>query len=152
MGGPLADPNAAADAILIRDFRHDDEQERNHVLKSWLRAGVDSRFADMMGRPKWFVGHERLLREVVLPTSTIRCAVLREDPSAIAGWAAFGTPNALHFVYVKERWRMLGVARMLLEGATIARYTHRTRLCDRLPIPGEWEFDFYPALQPKEAA
>lgn len=131
--------------FAIRPVNLADESERNLVLKLWLVDGVDSAYADAVTHRAWYSDHERMLRERVLPSSTVECVVLRDEPSAILAWCCY-SGDVLHFVHVKRRWRRVGLARMLLARHAFAVYTHRTRMCSALPIPGAWQFNPYPAL------
>ena len=61
----------------------------------------------------------------LLDKAECRVAVDPEDEDTIAGFAAF-TGNELHYAYTKQDFRGMGIAKQLLEGAHIDRYTFQS--------------------------
>jgi len=102
---------SSAELELI--YRAGDDGDRNLILHSWIREGYASTFARTFGSAVWNEHHERLLRERVLPRSTVTVACLPDMPDAVVAYAVTEGP-ALHYVWTKPRWRKLGVARRLL--------------------------------------
>ena len=95
------------------------------ILSSWLQTGADSPYGRMLGRRVWFAGHEKLLRERVLPRAGALVAHLPDEPDVVLAWVCFEGP-ALHYVYCKKRWRKLGVVqRLFSELPEIMVATHR---------------------------
>jgi GNAT superfamily N-acetyltransferase len=143
--------------LIIRHGNMQDTVERNHVLASWLRTmaghkGVDEAYwVQATGREAFFRGHELLLRERLIPATSFLVASLPEDESAIVGWVCY-QPGVLHYVFVKPKWRKLGIAKRLIEAAfpnysQALTYTHRSQMASSLSLPVQWKFDPYLALE-----
>lgn len=147
-------------------LRSGEPSDWNRVRSDWKLSYATSAFAEQLTHPTTWrsgrAGHvywgwqeaivERLLRRAKL---TVACWA--EDIRSIVGWAITEEPNVLHYVFVArgpkvdlslEPYRRLGIARRLItsvgERADVI-YTHRSRICQRLPIPSTWTFDPRPA-------
>lgn len=121
------------------------------LLRDYRTSDVARTLAD--DRRHFFEGHhslvEKLLRRARLD---VACGI--EDPDVIVGWILWepALPMRLHYIYVREPYRRLGVAQDLLAncvGTAPVIYTHRTRLVAtaiRHKIPDTWAFNAYAAL------
>lgn len=78
---------------------------------------------------------ERLIRK---PGVQVFIACLKEDPDVILGYSIF-QPKILHFVFVKDVWRRIGLARDLIP-PDIEYLTHLTKV-GRSIAPKQWEYN-----------
>lgn len=60
------------------------------------------------------------------PTTTIHIAALQEDEDVILGYS-IQEPGILHYMYIKEVWRHIGLANKLLP-KQLTTYTHLTKM------------------------
>lgn len=70
--------------------------------------------------------HDIVDRVLKKPTLISNLAVLKEDDSVILGYAIY-EPKILHWVYVKEAWREIGIAKQIVPEDTEVT-THLTKL------------------------
>jgi GNAT superfamily N-acetyltransferase len=114
------------------------------VLSSWLQSYYHSRAPAIWDIPRDLFfseqGHQGIVKNLLK-----RCPVLvahaPELPDEIYGWVCFD-PAALHYVYIKELWRMKGVASALLDAAPgLVRCSHYTRAF--IEGPGRKRVFFY---------
>lgn len=84
-----------------------------------------------MDRRVFFEGHARQVDAVIARTGVL-LAVPEATASTIAGWAC-AEPGVVHYVYVVETFRKLGVARALLEAIGIEprAFSQWSNACDR---------------------
>ena len=99
--------------VKIRPFRPEDT---NLVMDTWLR----SFFANQSGYredSKIFFSHHQKQIEKLNNEGKIICQVacLPDDEDIILGFAVFGLDYTLHYIAVKETFKRLGVAKMLLK-------------------------------------
>lgn len=127
--------NAALEVSGLVSVRPALATEAPFVFRNWL----DSYFPEQRTRLKktvFYDGHHRLI-ERLLERSTILVAASAEDPGFLYGFAVgesfgAGMPSvfALHYVYVKERFRRMGIgARLVRElsgGAETLMHSHET--------------------------
>jgi hypothetical protein len=85
-----------------------------------------------------YYDHYHQVIEKLLFNSTTTVACLSEDPDVIIGYAVY-SKDTLHWVFVKNPWRKLGVAKKLIPD-NIKRVTHLTILGKKL-LPETWVFD-----------
>lgn len=90
------------------------------ILSTWLKGllyGGDE-FYRRIPRDVYFSNHHRVVERALLsPTTTVKLAVLREDPDVILGYAVFrevGEITILDWVFVKKTWRNIGIAESLI--------------------------------------
>jgi len=119
----------AAIDIVVRDGRPDEEAL---VYKSWVGTYSSSLFARGISRGLFEERHTKLVRDILKRGGVIRVAHAAEEPDAILGWAVIERPNVLHYVYVKEPFRRLGIARRLVaEVPARFRFTHYHQNADQ---------------------
>lgn len=136
--------------VTIRDGG---ERDQAFVYSSWLQSYRSSAFARPIPTHTYFDRHHAVLERILArPTTRIVVATPEDAPAVILGWAvtegllrgsardgAAGpvliTPTTstptLHYVYVKEQFRKLGIARQLVTrlGRRFA-VTHRTAVVE----------------------
>ena len=73
------------------------------------------------------------------PASVTTVAVSADDHEQILGYVCHEPNKVVHYIFVKETFRRLGVGRVLLNHATGDRdkftYTFRTQACRNIPAP-----------------
>lgn len=144
-------PGAASKSLAFRDASDDDYP---FVIDSWLRSfrtsfasGPLSRersndayrgqIADVMSRPK--------ARTVV----AYHPAVGSESLADIYGWACCENPQVIHYVFTKQGFRRLGIARLVIAaaGVDLAKpyvYAFRTPVVTKIGHRlGRWDALFY---------
>jgi GNAT superfamily N-acetyltransferase len=127
--------------IEVRPYRK--AEDLNFVYSSWLRSYKHSSYwAKRIRHNVFFAGHQAMLN-YLFAKPTFQCAVAcsPEDPTQIFGYLAYekateGAQPIVHFVFVKDDFRKMGVARKLFEAAGITppslTFTHWTYTVDAL--------------------
>jgi hypothetical protein len=70
----------------------------------------------------------------LLPSATVRVACDPDDADSLIGFIA-ATGDELHYAYVKQDFRKLGVVPAMLEGLDIRRFTFKTQPGERRMRP-----------------
>lgn len=92
------------------------------------------------------------VRDPVLARARIVLAMHPTLEGQILGFAVHEGP-VLHVVYVKARWRGLGVAKLLLAALPeVTTYTHLTKQIEPARLPATWNHDPMLALRPAHEA
>lgn len=131
-------------AIALRPARPGDA---SFVINSWLKSYASSDAAKVLPREVYFRGQHGLITAILGREGTrVLVACMADDTDAILGWACV-EGSVVHFTYVKQTYRRLGVAKRLLAPllAQACTYTHRARGLGELPVPSRWTFDPYGA-------
>lgn len=150
--------------LTLRPMRETDE---NLVIDSWYRSYFKSRDGRSYPQVEQFYEDYQPIVRALVERSTVYVAALKAEDDAVAGWAAL-EGGVLHYVFVKRRWRELGVARWLMtrlgltDGPVV--HTHQTNMCrfawenslaPEVTIPGDWpyrRFKIWQATPAKEKA
>lgn len=111
--------------LTIRDARPADH---NFIYNSWLRSNRRARNAAQVPNDIYYTQHHKLVEDI-LARPTTRTYVITPtalgESDTICGYAVVeALPNApavhvVHYVYVKETFRRLGLAKQLLQHAGI---------------------------------
>jgi GNAT superfamily N-acetyltransferase len=120
----------ASIAFALRPGAQEDE---GFVYSTWLKNfKYSSRFANRIPDTVYFAAHKRLI-EAAVARSHVLVAVDPAAPLVIYGYAVAEpgrdlVPGCLHFLFVKARWRKLGVGRALVEAIRPApcQFSHWT--------------------------
>jgi hypothetical protein len=111
--------------------------DENFILDSWLNAYRTSPWAGTVPNNKYFEVYGEAVRELISRGSIVRVACNPDKPDQILGWLCYEVSargdKCVHFVYVKDLFRKLGICRALFKTASIDPksrfyYTHRTKL------------------------
>lgn len=114
--------------MKIRPMR---EGDVNFILSTWLKSYYEElRRNGHKGvvYPKddiFFQGHQGRIKQH-LPSMTVMVCTPPDDENQIIGWLA-GDQSALHYVYVKQVFREMGVAKALMNSCSFKSYSHHTR-------------------------
>lgn len=134
------------------------------VRKDWTLSYAKSAFARFLTpRPDWGIkasqtywSWQKDVIEKLLARSDLWIAFWEEAPTSIVGWCVLECAKFsmhVHYVDVQPTYRQHGVAKRLLAPALEEPrviYTHRTLICNHLPIPPNWTFDPRAALVPPQ--
>lgn len=118
------------DLITIRQYIQDVDQAL--ILSSWLKGLYygESWFSDIKKDSFMKVYHHILETALISKNITVDIACLKDDPEVILGYSVYSKSpkgSALHWVFVKDAWRKIGVAKDLIPSDTYA-ITHLTAL------------------------
>lgn len=113
------------------------EGDRNFVLSSWLRSYAEQQTG--MTRAVFFRLYEPVVVELVSRCEVV-VAGLPDVGDAILGWLA-ASDSTVHYVFVKPRWRKLGVARRLLSDTDSLPLTYSHEPPRWVRVPERWRFD-----------
>lgn len=117
--------------ILLRQLTADDIP---FLYDSWLNSYRDSPFFSKKIRSSIFFKFHRKIVSKLLEKSQVIIAAAKEDPDIIIAYIVFDeTKRILHYVYVKEPFRHLGIASKLLDIAAL----HKMELATHFTIKGE---------------
>lgn len=114
--------------MKIREMRDGDT---NFILSTWLKSYYEAlRHYGQKGCPYpkddvFFQGHQAEIKNNLSAMSVMVC-VAPDDENQIIGWLAH-KGECLHYVYVKQVFRKLGVAKALIKQAPASSYSHHTR-------------------------
>jgi GNAT superfamily N-acetyltransferase len=123
----------ALEAIEVRQYRP--SEDKAFVYSTWLRNYKHSSyFAKRIKPVVFFAGHHAILDHLSRKASfKVFVACHRDDPTQILGYLACepdGEKPTVHFVFVKEAFRKMGIARRLFTKAGInidaCHFTHWT--------------------------
>lgn len=114
------------------------------VLDSWIKSFRDSPWAGVVPNHRFFDITHEVIEELLQRGAKVEVAAAKHDPTRILGWVCYepvkgGT--AIHYLYVKDPFRLQGLGRSLLERANESTpngskfYTFRTRAAAYFP---EW--------------
>lgn len=111
------EPIRRDELILIRPVTKSD---LGFVVRTWiesLRYGNDL-FREIPEHTL-FENYKKFIGQIIeKPSTVITIASLRDEPGLIIGFAVGQGTNILHYVYVREPWRKLGLARDLVPRET----------------------------------
>lgn len=119
----------------IREAR---EEDKDFISKTWLPGlyyGND--WYNKIDKEVYFSTYPKVVKHF-LDISKIRVACLPEDFDVILGYCVY-QDNKLHYLYVKNAWRKLGVAKSLIPQG-INTCTHLTKIGANL-LPKGWKFN-----------
>lgn len=107
------------DVSKVMELRHGVEADRAFIMATWLRGLYygNSWFREIDKNS--FMKHYHEIVSDILKTQTtfVQVAVLKEDKDVILGYSvlSFAYKNpVLHWVFVKDGWRRLGIATQLV--------------------------------------
>lgn len=118
--------------ITIREYQSDDTA---FIFSSWLRSFKTSFFAKDIANKVYFWHQHKLIENIVSEGGKILVACDPEDTSVVYGWIVYshlsrhGLP-CLHYIYVKQSFRGLGMAKALVKAAKID--TSKMSVCSHI--------------------
>jgi GNAT superfamily N-acetyltransferase len=117
------------------NIREAETKDVPFIFNSWLKSYRNSNFARPLENTIYFSEHHKVI-ERVLQHHGVIIACNPEDPSQIYGFLCAGYVDGilvLHYAYVKQPFRKLGIAKALLNcleqpDDSAILYTHQTRV------------------------
>lgn len=95
------------------------QSDHGYIVRTWiesLRHGND--LYREIPEHILFENYRTLIGQIILkPGIEIKIACLREEPGLIIGFS-ISHGNVLHYVYVREPWRRIGIAREIVSCET----------------------------------
>lgn len=127
-----------ASKLPIR-LRPANEEDISMIFNSWLKSYRTSLFAKNIANSVYFLNHHKII-EKLLKSSIVLVACNDKDASQIYGWACAQEVDGifcLHYVYVKQPFREIGMARLLINAFGRAEdvagiYSHHTRAFEQM--------------------
>jgi len=124
---------------LPANLRRADEKDISFIFNSWLKSYRNSLFAKSVSNTIYFSEHHKIV-EKLAKTSEIIIACNPDDPEQIYGYACAEKIDGifcLHYIYVKQPFRRLGVGNFLLNAfdrdiSEPAVHTHQTKIAELL--------------------
>jgi hypothetical protein len=110
--------------IKTRDYENDDY---NFILATWLRGlYYGNEWFNRIDKTVFMKNYHKVIDHLLKkPFIKINVSCLVEDPSVILGYCV-SEPEILHWVFVKQPWRGIGIARDLIPH-DITTVTHLTK-------------------------
>lgn len=134
--------------IKIRELRPND---MSFVLSSWIKSFYAGGTGYKEARSVFHKGMESIIRRNISAKNFIvLIACLEEDEDAIFGYAAFGLDYTLHYVFVKDIYRKVGIAKRLLrhmlkdkKEITVSHWTQDMKIIKKMYNVTYNRFKFY---------
>lgn len=138
-------------------IREANQEDVNFIFASWLRSYRASKWAKQITNTVYFAEHHKVL-ERLLKNNKVFVACHNDDPGQLYGFICADKIDnifCLHYIYVKQTFRNLGIGTMLLNAFEhdpnfAAVYTHHAPMADRLAPKYNMVHHPYLAFTPKE--
>lgn len=111
--------------VSVRDVT---AQDTNFIMSTWLKGlRYGNEWFEAIPSNIYFAAYHKVVEGILLKSNTeIKVACLKEDPDTILGYSVY-SGNTLHFVFVRNRWRNIQIAKSLVpKEITVA--THLTKI------------------------
>lgn len=133
--------------VAVRPMRREDASELGFVTQTWLRSSMRSKLAELIPRAV-YVREESALVSRIVDRSSVFVAEAVAVPGELSGWICTDG-DVLHFLYVKQPYRRLGIGRALMQVARKCKYaSHWTRRADECePLFGSLTFNPFTAFR-----
>lgn len=124
-------------ATKVRALRPEDLQ---FIYSTWLRGlYYGNSYYKRIKKDVYFSKYKLVLRTLLEQRPlAVKVMCLNTDEDTILGYSV-SEGDTLHWVYVKEAWRKMGVGKRLV-GDNITAYSHFTNMVKNL-LPKTWEFN-----------
>ena len=127
------------------------EDDTAFIFNSWLKSYRFSHFGEKITNTIYFAEHHKVI-ERLIDNSKVLVACNPEEPSQVYGYIIGEEVDGifvLHFIYVKQTFRNMGVGKTLLDAwghnkEKAGVYTHHTRMADKLAA--KYNFVYHPYL------
>lgn len=116
------------------------DQDVAFILNSWLKSYREhGPIAQHVSNTIYFASHHKILQKVIKRATTL-VAVNENDDSQIYGYAVGERIEGhfvIHFVYVKQGFRKMGIATSLYnmfehDRSSVGIFTHHTRMAEKM--------------------
>lgn len=120
-------------------IRNASEKDVPFIFNSWLKSFKSSVFATQISPLIYFENHHKIIEEL-LKICKVSIICSSQDESQIFGYMVsqkIEEVNVVHYIYIKEPYRKLGLAKHVLNYNNIKLteaffYTHKTKLASVL--------------------
>ena len=138
-------------------LRKANQEDVNFIFNAWLKSYKFSYFARNITNTIFFAEHHKIIERLLKSYDTI-VACNDSDPTQIYGFINAGSTEGiftLNYVYVKQAFRGLGIAKVLFNAfdpdiTTASIYTHHARIADRLSAKYNLVYHPYVMINYKE--
>ncbi len=105
----MQDKITKSSLVILRPMQYEDLP---FVFSSWLKGlRWGNNFYLSIDQDSYFKGQHSVIERILAnKNTTVTIACLADAPEVLVGYAAY-TGGVLHFAYVKEDWRGIGLAR-----------------------------------------
>ncbi len=102
--------------MTVVSYRSPTLDDRNRILKDWMRSAQNETWRHELRPEVWFRGHKALIGALLRRGECV-IACSPEAPSQILGWCAYERPDVVHYVYVAHLYRHFGIASGMIRHA-----------------------------------
>lgn len=135
------------DAVVLRAYVAD--SDHNFILSSWLKSFHGSKFAGSLAADVYWTAYGETIRRLLAdPDIKVTVACTTDDADQILGYivhADSARAPVVHYLYVKQTFRRLGIARQLMNKVLADRkyfaYSFRTPAVAYLPAAYSAQYD-----------
>lgn len=112
----------------IRDYKKEDEAFVTSCFLRGVYYGFDTGFRFELVPKDVFMQAYKPVINTFIVAANVKIACLKEDPDTIIGYSILSNDfQTIHWVYVKKKWRNMGIAKSLLPQFPIS-VTHLTKI------------------------
>lgn len=110
--------------VNVRPMR--DEGDLGYIIDTWRKGVAPKSTLAKFDRDVYFRLMARHIKALTRePGANVRIACDPQDETTIIGFAVL-TGDELHYVYVRDTLRKLGIARLLLDGLVVKTFAFKT--------------------------
>lgn len=104
------------------------KEDANFVFATWLKGYYyGSKATKTISKTSFMMEYHKVIENILSkPSTQVAVAALKDDPDVIIGYSVFDGP-VLHWVFVKDGWRKMGIAASLTD-LPFTVCTHQTEL------------------------
>jgi hypothetical protein len=114
-------------------YRNLQETDKEFLFSSWLKSFRNGTMVRNIPNAVYYANHHKVIENLMRDAKTIICCNA-DDPSIIYGYICYDYIDSqfvLHFMYIKQLYRKLGIAQDLLSATgndfnKLGCYTHQT--------------------------
>lgn len=131
-------------------------EEHNFVLNSWIKSGYRSKQMECVAKEIYTLNQHEVITSLLVRSNVLVAQEL-DKPENLYGYIVYDYIDGifvLHYAYVKQFFRGLGVFRTMLEHAdfnatSAGFYTHHTKICDKIMPNLNMLYNPYLLINPK---
>lgn len=95
------------------DIRDASENDIEYIYTNWLKNFRHQSYAAIVQGPIYYDNYKKIIDHILLNAHT-KVACLKENQEVILGFMTY-QPKIIHYIYVKDPFRELGVAKSLYQ-------------------------------------
>lgn len=134
---PTIIAHGITDLIDIKDA---DLTAEGLIYSTWLQGYLHGNaWNKWLNKPNYYSKQRSKITTILSrPQTRVKIACLKEDHDTIIGYSVI-EDNILHWIHVREAWRKLGVAKLLVTD-NINTVTHLNIVGEAI-LPHKWKYD-----------